>query len=144
MAGRREEAVWKTRDGRVYVISEMSDAHLLNTIAYLMRRAGDAVKVDGVTYVLDYKKPFVVWETNVFEHLVDEAISRGLDWDMSTRWQPPTHILTLKSEDGALALPVSKPGVERDPRPGCLVARTEIESTEIQANDNAESAENPV
>lgn len=141
MSGRKNDRVWKTRDGREYPIHTMSNDHLLNTIAYLLRRSDDAIRVKGVTYVLDYEKTFEAWEAfPIFEDLVDEAKKRGLDWDLSQHWQPPTHILTLESEDGALALPRRKPGVIRDRRPACLVERQEFASAGTRTDDDEESA----
>ncbi len=37
---------WKTRDGRVLDVKEMSDAHLMNAIAFMRRRLGIVNELD--------------------------------------------------------------------------------------------------
>lgn len=35
---------WRTKDGKIMLISEMTDQHLLNAIAYVKRRAKEGVE----------------------------------------------------------------------------------------------------
>lgn len=41
---RMEKAYWKTKEGKVMLMSEMTDQHLLNSIAYVKRRAKEGIE----------------------------------------------------------------------------------------------------
>lgn len=60
----RFEPTWKTADGRVIPISELTDEHLTNILKYLTRK--------GYTDNIDALKM--------------EAIQRGLDWNKKAPW----------------------------------------------------------
>ncbi len=71
-----KEPTWKTKDGKVILISEMTDSHLLAAANKLKTTAVNAIMLKGGgTTVTDYLK------NTKYSKLIEEIKKRGLSYD---------------------------------------------------------------
>lgn len=79
----RDPQVWRTRDGRLIRVDAMEDTHLLNTLAYLHRRASEYLadsRFEGKLSTISIDD-MLVRGVPQYQTMLAEAVRRGL-WDV--------------------------------------------------------------
>lgn len=84
---------WRTKDGRVIRLSEMTDSHLLNSLAMLRRKiANDPGYIDTGVEDFDLEGSFEVFLINSRNEKVRKSVNRaikGLEREVKRRTLTP-------------------------------------------------------
>jgi hypothetical protein len=64
---------WKSSDGRILDVRDMTDRHLINAVRYIKRKSIEKARGDGVRW--DYFTP------PIFDLMLSELKRRGLEYD---------------------------------------------------------------